>query len=80
MNTLDYVSLNYDEKRELIRINGSFISEMQNESSGRRTIYALYGFFVEVFMDECGVERYIRVLKNCFDTRMSLEGIIINLN
>jgi hypothetical protein len=80
MTKFQYVSLNYEEKKELIRVNGSFLVEKQNETHGKRTIYALYGFFVEVSFDAEGHERYIRVIENYFESESSLEGVLINLN
>jgi|GEM_PF-2620533 len=80
MTNFEYVSLTYDEKRELIRVKGSFLSEKQNEKNGKRTIYALYSFFVEVCIDALGHERYIRVIDNYFESESSLEGVLINLN
>ena len=80
MTTFQYVSLNYEEKRELIRVNGSFLTEKQHEKLGKRTIYALYGFFVEVCIDAFGHERYIRVIENFYESDSSLEGVLINLN
>lgn len=80
MSTREYVALSYEEKRELLRINGSFLSEKGTRDEGKRAIYALYGFFVELEFDPDNNERYIRVVDSFFDTDHQLEGIFINLN
>lgn len=80
MRTQEYTELNYDEKRELLRLNGSFLGERSEDRRGRKTIYALYGFFVEIEYNNRNQERCIRVVENYFDTDTQLEGIFINLN
>ncbi len=80
MSTREYTALTYEEKRELLRLNGSFLAEKLDESKGKKAIYALYGFFVELDYDLSDNERYIRVVDNYFDTDHQLEGIFINLN
>ncbi|NNC84144.1 MAG: hypothetical protein HKN79_11255 [Flavobacteriales bacterium] len=80
MSTREYSSLSYEEKRELLRMNGSFVAEHTNSKKGKRTIYALYGFFVELNYDLSNQERYIRVYDNYFKTDTQVEGIRISLN
>lgn len=80
MNTLDYSQLCYEEKRELLRNNGSFISERRHNGEGRRTLYALYDFYVEVVYDVLDHERYLRVMEDYFTSQTRLEGISIVLN
>jgi hypothetical protein len=80
MSTIEYTALPYEEKRELLRLNGSFLAEKVIGSSGKKAIYALYGFFVELDYDLSNNERYIRVVESYFDTDHQLEGIFINLN
>lgn len=80
MSTREYIALTYLEKRELLRLNGSFLAEKVIDSKGKKAIYALYGFFVELDYDSSNNERYIRVVDTYFDTDHQLEGIFINLN
>ncbi len=80
MSTREYTALTYGEKRELLRLNGSFLAEKVIDSKGKKAIYALYGFFVELDYDSSDNERYIRVVDSYFDTDHQLEGIFINLN
>ena len=80
MSTREYASLSYQEKKELLRLNGSFVAEHSNSKLGKRTIYALYGFFVELNYDLSNQERYIRVHESYFKTDTQVDGILINLN
>jgi hypothetical protein len=80
MTTLEYRHLSYEEKKELLRVNGSFLSEKSNSNKGKLSIYSLYGFFVEVSYNKKNQEKYIRVLSSYFDTESQLEGMWIHLN
>lgn len=76
----DYTTLCYAEKRELLRLNGSFIAEKDSRARGKRAIYALYDFYVEVDYSLSDQERYIRVLDSYYKAEEQPEGILINLN
>jgi len=80
MSTRDYAALSYEEKRELLRINGNFVSEKIDSSAGRSAVFALYGFYVEMNYDLSNHVRYIRVMGNCYEAETSCEKISINLN
>jgi hypothetical protein len=80
MNTREYAALSYQEKRELLRVRGSFVAERTNSQKGKRAIYALFGFFVELNYDLSDQERYIRVHDSYFMTDTQVDGILINLN
>jgi len=80
MTTLEYKHLGYAEKKELLRVNGSFLQEKYQEDSGKRSVYSLFGFFVEVAYNQNNQERYIRVLDSYFETESQLEGLFITLN
>ena len=80
MSTREYAALTYQEKKELLRVNGSFVAERNNSAKGKRTIYALFGFFVELNYDLTDQVKYIRVFENYFDSDTRVDGILINLN
>lgn len=80
MTTLNFKHLSYAEQKEVLRVNGSFLQEKFSPETGKRNVYSLFGFFVEVSYNQKNQERYIRVLESYFDTESQLEGMWISLN
>jgi len=80
MSTREYSALTYQEKKELLRLNGNFVAERVNSKRGKRAIYSLYGFFVEMNYNLSDQEKYIRVHESYFETDTQVDRILINLN